>query len=222
MYPNVIVLGLPLNEVTAFDDVLTADTNWALGRNAALQVAIGPGYLKSRRQEDDTLKQLLTMGSFIPEANLHTITAMGYKDSIPLWRRLVESLPRRNTKIEFHVLDNRFPGFREIVHYAPGAAYPTTTVVLPAEFISRDGSLPAGILTTELANVGCLYILHCAGTGNRAVLLDRSVLLLTRFNSLRRLRVSRSLVGDDDDEELRATFEDCHPKRIGMDGFVLV
>ncbi|KAF9558113.1 hypothetical protein CPC08DRAFT_764137 [Agrocybe pediades] len=222
MQTNTMILGSLLGDIPAVRGVLTADLNVELGDNAALRVAIGPGFVRSRQQEDAVLGQIISMGGFIPALDQYAITATGYKDSVWLLGRLVEHLPRNNRRVELHILDHQFPGYREIFSYAAGAAYPFSTLILPSNFIAPDGSLPRGMLATELRNIGSLYILHGSDHTSPSANIDKILLLLTRFNTLTRLRVSKTLGMHDIDKEIEATFHEYHQFHVSGDDYVFV
>ncbi|KAF9545989.1 hypothetical protein CPC08DRAFT_755651 [Agrocybe pediades] len=195
-----------------FRGVLEANPD--IDGRSKLQIAVGPGMVTSRQSEDNILSDILAMETALRRSDVKSMIFWGHADSLHLRTRLLSSLPRFITTIELHIMNDGFAGYREVYTYGYTRRDPTITLVLPAALIQRDGSLPTGMLTANLNDVKSLYVMFAPSSDgiSRSSLFDRTISFLTRFHSLRELRVARSLIQNEErNRVMESTFKTSHP-----------
>ncbi|KAF4610240.1 hypothetical protein D9613_010323 [Agrocybe pediades] len=189
-------------------------TSPEIDERSKLQVAVGPGIVTNGQSEDRILSNILAMETTLRRSDVKSMIFLGHADSLHLRTRLLSSLPRFITTVELHLVNDGFAGYREVYIYGYTRLNPTITLVLPAALIERDGSLPMGMLTANLNDVKSLYVMFAPSTAGilRSSLFDRTISFLTRFHSLRELRVARSLIQNEErNRVIESTFKTSHP-----------
>lgn len=192
--------------------MLTPDRAFEAGPTT-LRVAIGPHFIDTAERERMILSQISSIGEYVP--GLSSVILLVHPDAWTETRssRLLEHIPSSVQRAEVHILNKDCPGWRHVIRYTTGDPIPIVTLVIPSAVLKADGSLPRGLFPGRLAHVDECYILDSPNSGiSTKTLLNRCLLFLTRFNSLKRLHISPSLVGDNiDDKELTMTLSHYHP-----------